>query len=69
MSRIATLIYQCPKCHDFFSSPGVCPVCFTDLEPKAAINVYELEQLIAKMATPEGVVNLVESFKEWMEKR
>lgn len=68
MSKIATLIYQCPKCHDFFGSPGECPVCGMELEAKAAINVYELQQLIAKLATPEGVVNLMESFKDWMER-
>lgn len=68
MSRIATLVYRCLDCGSFFGSPGKCPVCKTELEPVAAINVYELQQLIAKMATPEGVVNLVESFKEWVEK-
>jgi len=68
MSRIATLIYQCPKCCHLFGSPGECPVCGTGLETKAAINVYELQQLIAKLATPEGVVNLMESFKDWMER-
>jgi ribosomal protein L37AE/L43A len=68
MSRIATLIYQCPKCRGFFGSPGACPVCGTGLETKAAINVYELQQLIAKMATPEGLTNLLESFKEWVER-
>lgn len=68
MSRIATLIYCCPKCDSVFGSPGKCPVCETGLETKAAINVYELQQLIAKMATPEGVVNLMESFKDWIER-
>lgn len=71
MSRIATLLYYCPKCDEFFSSPGVfseCSICQSDLIPKAVINVYELQQLIAKLATPEGLTNLLESFRDWVEK-
>lgn len=68
MSKIATLAYHCSKCDSYFDSPGECPVCKTDLEPGVMINIYELHQLITKMATPEGVVNLLEMFKAWTEK-
>ncbi|GAH87359.1 unnamed protein product [marine sediment metagenome] len=64
---IAKIIYYCPKCDAYFGDPGTCPVCQSGLEPKAAVNAYELGQLIKKMATPEGLVHLVTSLQAWLE--
>ncbi len=68
MGKVATLIYYCPKCDAYFGSVGNCPVCNTELKEKAVINVYELQQLMAKLQTPQGIVNLLESFSGWIER-
>lgn len=75
MGKIATLVYHCSKCDDYFNQPGNCPVCSAFpyllqqqlLEEAVVINAYELRQLIKKMATPEGVALLLTKFKEWLE--
>lgn len=64
---IATLIYYCSKCNSYFSSPGNCPVCQSDLEAKAAVNAYELGQLIKHLSTPEGITKALNSVKRWLE--
>lgn len=64
---IAKLIYYCPKCDSFFSQPGNCPGCQSELETKAAINAYELKHLIEKLSTPEGIVKIMTGLKAYLE--
>ena len=66
--KIATLIYYCAKCDAYFAAPGECPVCGNVTETKAVINLYELKAVMRKFETPEGLVNLMESFKAWVNK-
>ena len=78
MGKIATLIQYCSRCDSYFSPEmglgkrtgfGVrhCPNCGDELTPVAAVNAYELKQLIAKLSTPEGIVNLLENLRNWIE--
>lgn len=68
MGKIATLITYCTRCHDFFEPElDLCPNCGQQLEPRALVNAYELKQLITKLSTPEGIVNLLENFRKWIE--
>jgi len=64
---IAKLIYQCPQCHDLFGEQGDCPKCGCPLEPTAAINAYELPELIKRLATPEGIVKAMVAAQKWLE--
>jgi len=66
MGSIATLVYYCPKCDSYFSSNVKCPVCGNELESRALINLTELRTVMQKLQTPEGIVNLLESFKTWV---
>lgn len=68
MGKIATLIQYCSRCNSYFS-PEVehCPNCGDELSPVAVVNAYELKQLITKLSTPKGVVNLLENFRNWIE--
>ena len=66
MASIATLIDYCPKCDSYFSSNVKCPVCGNELESRALINLTELRTVMQKLQTPEGIVNLLESFKTWV---
>lgn len=68
MGKIATLVHHCSKCNNYFNSEvGICPKCKFGLEAVAVINCYELQQLMAKLQTPQGIVNLLESFRSWVE--
>lgn len=64
---IATLVYYCAKCDNYFTLPGKCP-CGNEREARAVINLYELRTVMQKFQTPEGIVNLLESFKAWVGK-
>jgi len=63
---IAKLIYQCPQCNDFFGEQGDCPNCRCPLEVKAIINTYELQELIKRLTTPEGIVRAMVAAQNWL---
>ena len=70
MAKIATLIYYCVKCDSYFGSNGnLCPVCGNELETKAIINLNELGRVMQELQTPQGIINLLESFKSWVEQQ
>ena len=65
---IAKVIKYCPRCNDYYEGGSLCLICQSPLEDVAIVNANELALLIGKLSTPEGIVNLLQSFKEWVEK-
>jgi len=69
VARIAILIHYCAKCNEYFQSDdNVCPVCSGEVESRAVINLDELRKVMQELQTPQGIVNLLESFKDWVER-
>ncbi len=64
---IAKLVYYCSKCDGYFSERGNCPVCQSELEEKALLNIAELQLLIEKVTTPEGITKMLTKLKVWLE--
>lgn len=65
---VAGLIKYCPKCDEYYrKEESVCPVCGNDLEERAVVFIDELKKLFDELATPRGLVNLLGSFREWIQ--
>lgn len=69
MAKIATLVHYCTECDRYFaSSVDWCTMCGKGLEGRAVVNLNELARVMQGLQTPQGVVNLLESFKTWVER-